>query len=139
RTDRRAARARRRRPSTRKASERVSVRPWALPPSASPRERRELVVAHFLDVLHERLDRGEEGLELRARAEPLDVPFLRVPEDAQDEALACLRSLRQLVAEAVGRILHALRRRLVRAEEVFRPRRLDGVADVLNDHLAAPS
>src|SRR5262249_42386850 len=82
---RRAARAPPCRPSTRTASERVSRRSSARPP-----ERRRLVVTHLLYLLHERLYRREEGLELRARAEPLDVPLGRVPQDAEHEALGSL-------------------------------------------------
>src|SRR5262245_12313827 len=106
----------------------------AAPSGRRVARERHPIVAHLLDVAHERADRLEEGPELRALAETREMPILRVPLDANDVLRQVLRAPRDLVPLAVLGGGEHVGRASVRLLERLRPGVIDRVANVLDDH-----
>src|SRR5262249_48688340 len=89
---------------------------------------------HLLDIRHEGLDVPEEGPELRAPAEPLQMPFGRIPLDPQHIAGRVFRAACQFIGQAVGRGEERLAGQAVRPFKLDAPLTRESVTDVLNDH-----
>src|SRR4029453_750779 len=98
---------------------------------------RDLVMAHLIDVVYERADRLEEAAELGAPAKPRQVSLFRVPVDANDVLGSVGAAARDLIAHAMPRGVERPGRSPIRLLEHLRSLRVDGVADVLDDHLSA--
>src|SRR5262245_49239549 len=89
---------------------------------------------HLLDIRPEGLDVPEEGAELRTPAEPLQMPFGRIPLDPQHIAGGVFCAACQFIRQTVGRGEERLACQAVRPFELDTPCTRESVSDVLDDH-----